>query len=129
SPSRWYSTTSRSTCWACRRATDRRAVLDDSRAVVDGELDEVVVGIADVHTRRRAPRARPRPGTGLRDDIVALQEREHLVERALPFEAEIGATDRGPSRAEIVGPPRRIRCVRVDLLRVVDSDRRHVWPA
>src|SRR5206468_3902356 len=62
-------------------------------------------------------------------DRVALQHRENLVDRPVPFEAEVGAADRRPARAEIAGLGRRVGRADVDLLRGVDADRRHVRPA
>src|SRR5438093_8829944 len=95
---------------------------------VDGELDQVVVGVAEVHAGRRAARARARSGAGLGLDAVFLQEREDLVDGSAPLETEVGAAHRRAPRAEIARTRGRVGPVDVDLLRVVDADRRHVRP-
>src|SRR2546425_1850302 len=99
--------------------------------LINGELDEVVIGITEVHAGRHTARARAWAGSRLRFHAVALQQGEHIVDGPIPFETEVGAPHRRLSRAEIARPRRRLRSVDVDLLRVVDPDRRHVraaWP-
>src|SRR5437667_8578815 len=99
--------------------------------LINGELDEVVIGITEVHTGRHTARARAWAGSRLRFHAVALQQGENLVDGPIPFETEVGAPHRRLSRSEIARPRRRLRSVDVDLLRVVDPDRRHVraaWP-
>src|SRR5262249_47225177 len=96
---------------------------------VDGELDQVVVGVAEVDAGRGPACARARRGARLEPHTVLLEQGEYLVDAPLPFEAEVGATDRRSARAEVGRVRRRIRPVDVDLLRVVDPDRRHVGTA
>src|SRR2546428_9608913 len=99
--------------------------------LINGELDEVVIGITEVHAGRHTARARAWAGSRLRFHAVALQQGEHIVDGPIPFETEVGAPHRRLSRSEIARPRRRLRSVDVDLLRVVDPDRRHVraaWP-
>src|SRR5438445_8815016 len=98
-------------------------------AVVDGELDKVVVGIAEVHAGRHTTGARAWSGSSLRHHAVTLQQSEDLVDGAGPFETEVGATHRRPPRTEVGRARRRVGSVDVDLLRVVDPDRRHVRTA
>src|SRR5262249_6224303 len=113
-----------------RRGHHRPRPAPSSRsAIVDRELDEVVVGIADVHAGRRTARARPGSGSGLDGDAGLLQELEDLVDRAAPLETEVGASGDGPPGAEVAGARRRVRPVDVNLLRLVDPDRRHVRAA
>src|SRR5439155_1851629 len=95
-------------------------------SVVDGELDEIVVGIAEVDAGRHAARARARSRSGLRRHPVPLQQREDLVNGAVPFETEVCAPGGRLPRAEVAGARRRLRSVDVDLLGVADPDRRHV---
>src|SRR2546426_2941070 len=99
--------------------------------LINGELDEVIIGITEVHTGRHTARARAWSGSRLRFHAVALQQGENLVDGPIPFETEVGAPHRRLSRSEIALARRRLRSVDVDLLRVVDPDRRHVraaWP-
>src|SRR3989442_3541552 len=99
--------------------------------LINGELDEVVIGITEVHAGRHTARARAWAASRLRLHAVALQQGENLVDGPIPFETEVGAPHRRLSRSEIARPRRRLRSVDVDLLRVVDPDRRHVraaWP-
>src|SRR5947209_272162 len=96
---------------------------------VDGELDEVVIGIAEVHAGRHTARACARPGPSLRRHAVALEQSEDLVDRPVPFETEVGAPRRWPPRSQVARARRRLRSVDVDLLRVADPDRRHVRTA
>src|SRR5215470_18664603 len=97
--------------------------------LVDGELDQIVVGIAEVHARGRATGAGARPGAGLQHDVVAFEQGEHLVHGAVPFDTEVRAARRGAPRAQVANLRRRVRGVDVDLLRVVDADGRHVGAA
>src|SRR5262245_9385166 len=98
-------------------------------SIVDGELDEIVVWISEIDAGRRAARTHARSRTGLGLDAVPLQERKDLVDRPIPFETEVGGADRRPPCAEVAGPRRCLGAVDVDLLRIVDPNRRHVWPA
>src|SRR6267143_5478040 len=95
-------------------------------SLIDGELDEVVIGITEVHAGRHTARARAWSGSRLRRHAVALQQREDFVDGPGPFEAEVGASCRRPPRTEVARARRRLRSVDVDLLRVVEPDRRHV---
>src|SRR2546428_5813183 len=122
----------------CRGASERSGGLGSpwlgppswlGSPIVDGELDEVVVGITEVDAGRHAARARAWPGPSLRRHAVPLEQREDLVDGPVPFETEIGAARRWPPRAEVARARRRLRSVDVDLLRVVDPDRRHVRAA
>src|SRR6266849_5360403 len=99
--------------------------------VVHGELDEIVVGIAEVNAGRRTARARAWSGSSLWRHAVALQQSEDVVDDPIPFETEIGAPHSRLPRSQVARARRRVRPVDVDLLCVVDPDRRHVrtaWP-
>src|SRR5437867_13300912 len=54
--------------------------------LINGELDEVVIGIAEVHAGRHTARARPWSGPGLWHHAVTLQQSEDLVDGPVPFE-------------------------------------------
>src|SRR5437667_2892681 len=98
-------------------------------SVVDGELDEIVVGIAEVDAGRHAARARARSGSSLRRHPVTLEQREDLVDGPVPLETEVGAPRGRLPRSEVARPCRCLGPVDVDLLRVTDPDRRHVRTA
>src|SRR6058998_1883206 len=69
--------------------------------VVDGELDEVVVGIAEVNAGRRTARARAWSGSSLWHHAVTLQQSEDVVDGPVPFETEVGAPHRWLPRSEV----------------------------
>src|SRR5215469_8511954 len=79
--------------WAPRRVP--------SRATVDGEFHQVVVGIAEVDARRRAARARSRARPHLGLDAALCEQVEYFLDAPFPLEAKIGAANGGVPRTMV----------------------------
>src|SRR5688572_5702056 len=92
---------------------------------VNREFHEVLIGVPEVDAGRGPPGAAAGAGARFDGDPVARQQRQDLLARPLPLEAEVGGTRRRPSRAEIARARRKVGAVDVDLLRLADADRRH----
>src|SRR5262245_58884905 len=60
--------------------------------IVHGELHEVGVGIPEVHAGGRSARARPLTRSCLGGDAALLEQVQHLLDRPLPFQAEVRAS-------------------------------------